>query len=42
MSFLLTLWGLANQVPHVLTIIVLTYWWLEYHMYKVLTLWGPD
>ena len=30
--------GLANQVSHVLTIIILTLWWLEYRMSNVSTL----
>ena len=32
------IWGLANQVSYVLTIIILTFWWLEYYMSEVLTL----
>ena len=32
------IWGLANLVSHVLTIIILTFW-LEYSMSEVLTLW---
>ena len=42
MSLLLTIWGLANQVSHVLSIIILTFRWLEYCMYKALTLWVLD
>ena len=33
---------LANQVSYVLTIIILTFWWLEYRMFKVVTLWVLD
>ena len=42
MSLFLTLWGLANQVSHILTFFILTFWWLEYHMSHVLTLWRLD
>ena len=42
MSLSLSIWGLANQMSHVLTIIMLTFWWLEYRMSKVLTLWVLD
>ena len=38
----LPIWGLANQVSHVLTIITLTFWWLKYRMSKILTLWVLD
>ena len=32
------IWGLANQVFHVFTIIILTFWWLEFRMSRILTL----
>ena len=32
------IWGLANHLSHLLTIIILTFWWLEHRMSKVLIL----
>ena len=31
------IWDLANQASNVLRINILTFWWLEYRMSKVLT-----